>query len=546
MQLIENLRNRIAQPLGRLNIAARFAVVILACVVIGGLIFWLCNELVYYYVARTYAEELADAYDLNTGAARAVLWASFAAVVVLAGYLFSFSKQKRRIGYAGLLALILGHSLLLARIDANFRKNGVAEKCYVMTRTSIKTLNRAGIDPETGRECRPLTPQIVEKIGEYKRGHRPTQIASGDPSFFDPTTGEPVVWYSKNDRGQIQLFDLMGFHPQTGDELLPVTRDAVEAWKQQNAKVVRRAPVLVPDPEKFGFFDPTTGAAKVWYWRNEAGQYEFYDGPGFHPRSGDPITIITRDVISDWRQQQEVIAARKKAEQEQREKEARERAEREAQQTREAAERDRLSREAAAGELRQRQQSGDECDRLAANPTDARKTGAGVSFDALKLQADQAYDACTKAVAVFSTELRYQYQLGRAAQFKDKKQAFDIFFRLVQASYPAAFDNLGGMYLWDRKDATTAITLFKRGSALGDADSMVSLVDLIDKGQVPTPNPEQTKLALLQRAAELGHAGAQRGYQLELQKLNQEHINQVNQQQMMQLFGAFVQGIARR
>ena len=63
---------------------------------------------------------------------------------------------------------------------------------------------------------------------------------------------------------------------------------------------------------------------------------------------------------------------------------------------------------------------------------------------------------------------------------------------------------------------------------------------------IPTPEPEQTKLALLQRAAELGHAGAQRAFDLELQKLNQARINQANQQQMMQLFGAVVQGIARR
>jgi TPR repeat protein len=101
------------------------------------------------------------------------------------------------------------------------------------------------------------------------------------------------------------------------------------------------------------------------------------------------------------------------------------------------------------------------------------------------------------------------------------------------------------MYLYDRKDAATAIQLFKRGSELGDADSMVSLVDLIDKGLVPTSNPEQTKLALLNRAAELGHSGAQRGYELELQKANQARINQVTQQQMMQMFGAFVQGVAR-
>ncbi|MCW2035201.1 UNVERIFIED_ORG: hypothetical protein M2185_008471, partial [Bradyrhizobium japonicum] len=299
------------------------------------------------------------------------------------------------------------------------------------------------------------------------------------------------------------------------------------------------------DPEKFGFFDPITGAAKVWYWGGENGNYEFYDGPGFHPRSGDGFKIITRDIISEWRQQQEAIAARKKSEQEQREKEARERAERESQQAREAAERERQAREAAAETLRKQEQIGNECDRLGANPTDRRRTAEGVSFDLLKHQADQAYDACTRAVATFPSELRYLYQLGRAAQFKDKRQAFEVFSRLVQANYPAAFDNLGGMYLWERKDAATAISLFKRGSALDDADSMVSLVDLIDKGMLPTPDPAQTKLALLHRAAELGHAGAQRGYEAEVQKANQDRINQVNQQQMMQLFGAFVRGVAR-
>ena len=128
MPFVEKLRGLFAQKLGRLNFAARFAVIILACLVICGVVFWLCNELVYFYVARSYAEELADAYDLNRGLTRATLWASFAAIVVLAGYSFSFSKQKRRIGYTGLLALVMGHSLLLGRIDANFRKNGVAEQ----------------------------------------------------------------------------------------------------------------------------------------------------------------------------------------------------------------------------------------------------------------------------------------------------------------------------------------------------------------------------------------------------------------------------------
>ncbi|WP_407189552.1 hypothetical protein [Bradyrhizobium centrosematis] len=546
MQTIEGLRGATAQALRRLNVAARVAVIILACLLFGGLILWLCNELVYFYLARSYTEELADAYDLNPGITRAILWASFAAIVILAGYSFSFSKYKRWIGYGGLLSLIITHSLLLGRIEANFRKNGVAQKCYVMTRTAIKTLNRVGTDPETGRECRPLTPQIVEKIEEYKRGHRPKQITSTDPTFFDPTTGEPIVWYSRSDRGQLELFDLMGFHPQSGEELLPITRDIIETWKQQAAKVVRRVPVRVEDPEKFGFFDPTNGSAKVWYSRNDRGEYEFYDGPGFHPRTGDQFKLVTRDIIKEWREQQEAFASKKRAEQEQREKEARERAERDAQQAREVAERERQAREAAAEEFRQRQQSANDCDRLAANPTDAKRAAEGVPFDVLKRQADQAYEACTRAIGLFPTELRYQYQLGRAAQFKDKKQAFEIFTRLVQANYAAAFDNLGGMYLYERKDAMSAIALFKRGSALDDADSMVSLVDLIDRGLLPTPSPDQTKLALLHRAAELGHPGAQRGYEQEVQKAEQARINQMNQQQMMQLFGSFIQGVARR
>ncbi|MCC8959222.1 hypothetical protein H8B02_39230 [Bradyrhizobium sp. Pear77] len=169
-----------------------------------------------------------------------------------------------------------------------------------MTRTTIMTLNRVGIDPETGRECRPLTPQIVEKIEQYRSGHRPKIITSTNPTFFDPTTGEPVVWYFKNGRSQIELFDLMGFHPQTGGELTPVSPDVVQAWNQQTAKVVRRAPLRIDDPEKFGFFEPTAGAPKVWYWRSESGQYKFYDGLGFHPRTGDEFKIVTREVIADY------------------------------------------------------------------------------------------------------------------------------------------------------------------------------------------------------------------------------------------------------
>ena len=95
MQFVEKLRNWVAQSLGRLDVAVRVAVILLACLVAGGLIFWLCNELAYFYIARSYADELADGYNLNQGVMRAVLWTSFAAIMVLAGFTFSFSKHSR-------------------------------------------------------------------------------------------------------------------------------------------------------------------------------------------------------------------------------------------------------------------------------------------------------------------------------------------------------------------------------------------------------------------------------------------------------------------
>jgi hypothetical protein len=138
------------------------------------------------------------------------------------------------------------------------------------------------------------------------------------------------------------------------------------------------------------------------------------------------------------------------------------------------------------------QQAGVDCDRLATNPMDVRRKVEGVTFDVLRGQADQAIDACGKAVQQSPSELRYQYQLGRAYQFRDKKKAFEIFVALVKAEYPAAFDNMGGMYLG--RDNDNALQLFLRGRDLDDADSMVSLADMIDKGTYAPDNPLAMKL----------------------------------------------------
>jgi hypothetical protein len=79
----------------------------------------------------------------------------------------------------------------------------------------------------------------------------------------------------------IEIFDLLGYHPGTSEELLPVTPEIVDRWKAQQAQSARKPPHLV-DPETHPFFNPKTGRSNIWYSAGENGALEFFDGPGFH------------------------------------------------------------------------------------------------------------------------------------------------------------------------------------------------------------------------------------------------------------------------
>jgi hypothetical protein len=160
-----------------------------------------------------------------------------------------------------------------------------SKKCYVITRDAVHPVrygNQPGtIDSETGRLCRPVTPEMIERLRAYEKGERPKRTAENEPVFFDPRTGEEIIWYYKNTNDDIEFFNLMGFHPSTGDELLPVTKEIYELWRK---KSIQRIPKQV-DLKNYEPFDSKTGQPRIWYWRSAKGDWEFYDSPGFHPGS---------------------------------------------------------------------------------------------------------------------------------------------------------------------------------------------------------------------------------------------------------------------
>jgi signal transduction histidine kinase len=532
--------------------AVQLLIAVFAIIIPALAAFWLVDKLFVYLLARSYVEDVAEVFDLNKHLAKAISLVIFVAAVYLIAKTFSRTRASRRIGYLGIVGLLIGHSLLLwlgARIPPLY-------KCYVLTHDGeVIYRERPGIDPMTGRPCRPVTPELIYRLEEYRKGRRPQRIASDNPTFFDPRSSEPSVWYFREKDGTIELYDLMGFHPETGEELQPVTREIVDQWKTQNIDTIKTLhaprPQRIDDPESFAFFDAVTGKPRVWYWRGPNGEYEFYDNQGYHPRTGEPLAVITKEAIDAWKRHAD--DARKK------ELDRRDREDREHQhaleQELERAEQEERNRQAAQEQERreetQAQESASRCDQLAANPTDRQKPPdlPGVHYDDLKTQAREAIEACSLAMKIYPAEQRFRYQYARALQVDEPYKAFNLHKQLIHESYLASYDNAGWILINTYKNIPKAVSLFKEGARRGDPDSMVSLADLIDKHYAFESNPQVASYTLLSRAAELGHPGAKLAIeqkQFEFQQLQQQQEFQQQQAQMMlQFFGAILQNVPR-
>jgi hypothetical protein len=55
----------------------------------------------------------------------------------------------------------------------------------------------------------------------------PCDVRKKGGAFFDPRSGEPLVYYRLDEQGHVECFDAPGFHPITRDELEPVTPEIV-------------------------------------------------------------------------------------------------------------------------------------------------------------------------------------------------------------------------------------------------------------------------------------------------------------------------------
>jgi TPR repeat protein len=251
------------------------------------------------------------------------------------------------------------------------------------------------------------------------------------------------------------------------------------------------------DQASHPWFDVKTGRPNIWHSPGENSALDFFNGPGFHPKTGKALTEITQDFADKLlRDKKEKADALARAEAEEEARIARAKAEEEA----------RIARAKAEEEARMFAAS---CNELAGNPNDQRRRSNGVSYDQLRTQVPEAIRVCNLAVQQFPKDLTLQYQLARAVELVDPARGQAMQDRLVKFGYPAAFDNAGSLLLNEKgcrqHCINEAVKLFRKGAALGDPDAMMSLAD-----QIGQNHATGDQISLHQRAAKQGHPGAKK------------------------------------
>jgi len=159
------------------------------------------------------------------------------------------------------------------------------------------------------------------------------------------------------------------------------------------------------------------------------------------------------------------------------------------------------------------------CDRLAAHPSDADRTGDAVSIDILKTQVSEAISACRRAVSENPGVSRFEFQLGRALDAeKSHEEAVQWYRKAAERNYTAAMYNLAVSYDDGEgvtKDQGLANFWYRRAADQGRSSAMWNLSINLDEGKGGPHDPAGAAKYLI-KAYLVGHSKAQKAFSKKL------------------------------
>ena len=147
------------------------------------------------------------------------------------------NKERRMRGAILLIVMSVGCNIMLysATKNAVFNlKDGHPIKYYVKTDHGIVIHDRDGYDEDSGQRLLPMTPEIWR---DYTiQGNE--AFAKVDPHttvWFNQYNGNPMLWYDRSSNGELEFYNRWGNDLQTGDRLLPVTKEVQKTWEAEEA-----------------------------------------------------------------------------------------------------------------------------------------------------------------------------------------------------------------------------------------------------------------------------------------------------------------------
>jgi len=231
-----------------LTLLVIFAIIIIAMILMVQIFQIVIVKKVYGYVVQNFINVSGMSPWLAKGLIILLLipfvWAILEITRLMPRIRMPFSKKKvrsyRKLGVfviISYIALFFISMFFLSRGTYFGHVGGEVMKYYAITPEGLRFFDSPGFDPKYGIELKPVTPKMIDQYERSNRGMHPKQIEiSKETEFFDTITGEPKVWFYIDKEGNYEFYDQPGFHPVYWEELKPVTKNVILAFKEKIKK----------------------------------------------------------------------------------------------------------------------------------------------------------------------------------------------------------------------------------------------------------------------------------------------------------------------
>lgn len=109
--------------------------------------------------------------------------------------------------------------------------------------------------------------------------------------------GRVMKYYDITDNG-VEYSDKSGVNTRTGHKWKEVTPEMIPNLKLWEKGVEDFHGV---DPSAARWFNPITGEAELWYCKHADGSFEFFNKPGYHPKTSERLNEVTQLIYIEWK-----------------------------------------------------------------------------------------------------------------------------------------------------------------------------------------------------------------------------------------------------